>query len=831
MKRYNVAVFGLYGLVTIVLALPLVLNLNAMLIGKSSDVYINPWADWWTKKAFTEGLDFYRTDYLFYPPGASLVFHSFSHTNAFVSLLLTPLIGHLAAFNVAILLIYVLSGFNMYLLVSYLTDCRPAAFVAGLIFAFFPYHVFESAHPNLTSTHWIPLFVLALIRALRETGVSRIKQTLLAVLWFLLTALSSWLVMIMLGIWTALYLLYGLFFERSEWAPQAFHSLVLLAIVISLIVTPLLWPIIRALVTSNTGYVISSSGTSNDLLSFVTPNRGHPVVGSFVEILDFDDELRLTRKDTGYLGFVALGLAIAGAITAGRRARFWWVGGLVLLVLTLGPQISFNGVPLHAFKLPWAIPIIGVLKNPLRLNLVLFICLAVLSGYGSLWLYQRIAALQSRTLALVALTLVAVLVLLEYLIWPFPTTSLSLSPFWDQLAREEGNFAVANYPRGNRPEKYYMFCQISHNKKIVGGHVSRSVADADNLSIPLLERLGENPAPNPAWAIGEEFAQLAGQGIRHIILHKRFLESDEVDDWRAWFPFQPYYEDEHLLVFRTAPRYGEDFQFATELGDGIGVLDAGVSTHSVVQGESLDVTVVWGSRKAPCQDWTAFLKLVSPTGQEVQRAYFDLFPDWPTSEWGDSAVLRGQWTLQVDPYIAQGGTYAMALGLVDLEAGEQLDTSIELGQLDVQVVERTFEIPRVEIESDAVFGSQLRLLGYDTRQADGQMKITLHWQALQRTDTAYQFFVHMIDPTSEKLVTQADVMPYHWTYPTFWWEAGEIVSDEIALSLADVPQGNYRLEIGVYDPDSGERLLLVSGRDHQQPADRLVLPEMVEIVG
>jgi hypothetical protein len=222
------------------------------------------------------------------------------------------------------------------------------------------------------------------------------------------------------------------------------------------------------------------------------------------------------------------------------------------------------------------------------------------------------------------------------------------------------------------------------------------------------------------------------------------------------------------------------------------------------------------------------LALVDSMGQVMQYEDFEPFPDWPTSEWGDSAVVRGRWTLQVDPYIP-GDTYSMTLSLVDSATGERWGESIALGQLDVQAMGRVFEVPEVETESEAVFGEDLRLLGYDLRREGNQVKITLHWQALQRMAVAYKFFVHVVDPASEQLVAQADVMPYNWTYPTFWWEAGEVVSDEIALLLTDVPQGSYRLEIGIYDPDSGERLTLTNGRGPQQPRDRLVLPDVVEV--
>jgi hypothetical protein len=555
MKRYDLAVLGLYGLLALVLALPLVSNLNTVLAGQSSDVYHNPWADWWTKKALTEGLDFYYTDYMFYPQGTSLAFHSFTHVNTFIILLLTPLTGYFAAYNIVILLAYMLSGFSMYLLVTHLTGCRPAAFVAGLVFAFYPYHIFESAHPILVSTQWMPLFALALMRSLRSTGSSRFKQIVLAALWFLLTALSSWHLMIMLSMWTFLYLLYGLLFERSEWAPRTFHSLVLLAVVVGLVLIPFLWPMMRELVTSDASYVTRSSGHGSDLLSFIVPNRYNPLLGSLVGTLGLEDEGGFTRKHSAYLGYAAMGLAISGVVRARRKTRFWLLAGLVFFVLSLGSQINFNGSPLHAFSLPWAVPIIGILRHPRRLHVLVFFCIAVLVGYGGRWFYDRLA-LRSRMLAHVVLASVAGFVLLEYLICPFPTTPVTHSSFWDQLAQEEGDFAVADFPKSNLGEKYAMFCQVFHGKKIVSGRVSRTPQDAEAFleANPLLERLSEGTAPDPGWDIEEEFARLAAQDIRYIVVHKHLLKSDEVENWRGWFGFAtPFYEDRWLIVYRTEP--------------------------------------------------------------------------------------------------------------------------------------------------------------------------------------------------------------------------------------------------------------------------------------
>jgi len=555
-NRYNVTVLVLYGLLTLALTLPLPCEMNESLAGHSLDVYINPWADWWTMKALTEGLDFYHTDYMFYPRGISLVFHSFSHTNTALSLLLAPLMGRFAAYNVTILLAYVLSGFGTYLLASHLTGCRPAAFIAGLVFAFHPYHIFESAHPVLVTTQWIPFFVLALVRMLHDTDVGRVKQVLLAALWFLLTALSSWHLMIMLAGWAALYLFCSLFFERADWVPGASRSLILLSLVAGLSVVLFLWPIIREQLTTDTAYmaVDVQDGLGNDLLSFFIPNWRHPLFGP--RFAGYYEEIGFTRKRPAYLGYVSLGLAVGGIATARRKTRFWLLAGLIFFVLSLGLQITFRGSPLHVFRLPWAIPIIKLMRHPFRLNTLLFFSLAILVGFGSRWLHSWVAK-RSKPLAYLALVSVAGLILFEYLVYPFPTTQPSYSPFMSQLAQEEGDFAVADFPMGRMPAKYYMFYQVIHSKKIVDGVVSRTPGDAYAFvdANPLLGPLHAGAAPDPGLDVEEQFAALATQDIRYVIVHKQFLDSKKMEDWQRWlvkFP-PPFYEDEWLIAYRTTP--------------------------------------------------------------------------------------------------------------------------------------------------------------------------------------------------------------------------------------------------------------------------------------
>ncbi len=67
-------------------------------------------------------------------------------------------------------------------------------------------------------------------------------------------------------------------------------------------------------------------------------------------------------------------------------------------------------------------------------------------------------------------------------------------------------------------------------------------------------------------------------------------------------------------------------------------------------------------------------------------------------------------------------------------------------------------------------------------------------------------FLHLTDADSGELVAQVDYIPQSWVYPTDWWVEGEYIADPISLPVADLPSGNYQVWLGIYDPDTGERL-------------------------
>jgi 4-amino-4-deoxy-L-arabinose transferase-like glycosyltransferase len=113
---------------------------------------------------------------------------------------------------------------------------------------------------------------------------------------------------------------------------------------------------------------------------------------------------------------------------------------------------------------------------------------------------------------------------------------------------------------------------------------------------------------------------------------------------------------------------------------------------------------------------------------------------------------------------------------------------------------------------ESSFGNLIGLYGFDIddlRPGPGEtVTLTLYWQALQQIPRSYTIFVHLLDPAGKR-VAQSDVVPGNGQWPTDTWKVGEWVTDKVQLTLpSTLPAGDYRLSVGWYDWQTGERLPL-----------------------
>jgi hypothetical protein len=92
------------------------------------------------------------------------------------------------------------------------------------------------------------------------------------------------------------------------------------------------------------------------------------------------------------------------------------------------------------------------------------------------------------------------------------------------------------------------------------------------------------------------------------------------------------------------------------------------------------------------------------------------------------------------------------------------------------------------------------------------LTLTLDWQAIAPVAGDYTVFAHLLTEDDSK-VAQLDTRPCSGECPTTTWQPGEIVEDRYQLALpSDAPPGPYRLAVGLYLLDTGERAT-VAGHD------------------
>jgi hypothetical protein len=150
---------------------------------------------------------------------------------------------------------------------------------------------------------------------------------------------------------------------------------------------------------------------------------------------------------------------------------------------------------------------------------------------------------------------------------------------------------------------------------------------------------------------------------------------------------------------------------------------------------------------------------------------------------------------------------------------QQQPTTLALDKLDEAALSALFDrtaIPaafarsgRGAVPAQANFSNLVQLIGYDldSRRAypGGRIPVTLYWQTLAPIPASYHIFAHL--EGSAGPAAQADGVPVCWSYPTDLWRPGQIIADQHAIPIPpDTPPGRYSLQIGLYLPDTFERL-------------------------
>ena len=268
-------------------------------------------------------------------------------------------------------------------------------------------------------------------------------------------------------------------------------------------------------------------------------------------------------------------------------------------------------------------------------------------------------------------------------------------------------------------------------------------------------------------------------------------------------------------------------------GSGIKLLGYQMDEEVIQPGDRLPVTLYWEATIPIDQDYSVFVHLLAENDLVVAQR--DTYPgrgSMPTSAWPPGEVFADTVVLQVPRTTYAPSQAQIELGVYDFGTGERLPAvtaagrhrgdNLRFGHITVQPAQDSV-IPN---PVDFSFEGRLKLSGYelDRRAArpGEKLVLTLYWQALQPVTEDYTVFTHVLGK-GETIWAQKDGQPQNGDAPTSSWEAGTLIEDRYELLLrTDTPPDVYEVEVGLYQPESGQRLGVL-GEQGRLDADHVVL--------
>jgi len=283
---------------------------------------------------------------------------------------------------------------------------------------------------------------------------------------------------------------------------------------------------------------------------------------------------------------------------------------------------------------------------------------------------------------------------------------------------------------------------------------------------------------------------------------------------------RPAYTPAPLLTPADVPDSAQ--RFDVDYGGVMRLLAFDVGQARVRPGDLLPVTLYWQMLAPTQEDFSIYLQLFGWQQELGQRDSYPGGGTRPTSRLAPGQVVADTYLVPVRGDARGPAPAWLSAGLYRLSTQEKLPATDAQGQpvifpilaglaLDTATPNLVGAHPL-----GANLGDRLRLTSYDlagARIRPGQeMTVTLFWHAVTATaplSADYTVFTHLRD-AADHTVAQADALPLAGFYRTSAWQVGEILNDTHRLTLpADLKPGTYRIIVGLYDPQTGQRLPLL----------------------
>lgn len=250
---------------------------------------------------------------------------------------------------------------------------------------------------------------------------------------------------------------------------------------------------------------------------------------------------------------------------------------------------------------------------------------------------------------------------------------------------------------------------------------------------------------------------------------------------------------------------------------------------TLIGSEPLNIALYWQPQQRLDADYTGFVQLLDAQGNKVAQANDHLAGGtyYPTSLWRPGEFVRDVFSMTV-PADLPAGPYTLLAGMyrLDDQTGDvqPLAPPIEVGKVGrLPNTATALGVPARPVNAE--LNDRVLLVGYTLGPLQDSLPVAIYWKTQRWLDRDYTVFVHLLDERGQ-IVAQSDSQPAAGLAPTSIWGPGTLVYDAHRLRLpANLQPGRYRLLVGMYDAETGQRLP-VTDAPSPGPNDAILLEEV-----
>src|SRR3989338_7164489 len=481
----HIGVVVIYTGLVIILTWPVAVNVGTHIAGSGGD----PWQTMWRmeekvemlSQSWEEGhtIDIIKREFLGQGE-ARLV-----NLSVWPWLPIVGLFGVVVGYNIIWLCSFVLAGYGMYLLVSWLIKTygsvrvdsvsetksswnklveEAPGFLAGLAYMLLPYHVAHArGHFGAMQIQWLPLIILTGWALVRKPSL---VKTLILIS---LVTLQSWtehhylLWLIVFGIWYVVYFRAEVReFSRDE---MGRWYLWLLVIGVTITVGLSLGPTIKLAGQENSQLYLGQEQIirySADPFAYVVPASFHSLWGTAASKVWGNYFTGNVEEATLFVGLLPiLMVGFFWQRVPSKQLKFWLITAGLFGVISLGPKLHLLGY-ITGIPLPWELvnqwPVMNAVRTVARAGVMVNLAWMVLFGW--------VLATQVKRIGIASI--IALFIILEFVFIPMPMMSAYIPRVYSVIKDRPGVAIIeiptaTNYTVASRA----LFGSLTHGKKVL----------------------------------------------------------------------------------------------------------------------------------------------------------------------------------------------------------------------------------------------------------------------------------------------------------------------------------------------------------------------------